>query len=114
MKPIRALFLTVKFIGFYLKALIAANLRIAWDLITPGLQIEPGFIAIPLRTQNDQEILIFSNLVTMTPGTLSLDVSPDRRFLYVHAIYLQNIENVRGHISEDLQSRVLEVLRAWK
>lgn len=111
MKLIRKIYQAFSFIVFYIGSLIAANLRIAWDLVTPGLKIHPGFIAIPLKTRNDAEILLISNLVTMTPGTLSLDVSPDRRFLYVHVVYSQNSEEVRRNIEEKLQGRVLEVFR---
>lgn len=111
MRLLRRMFIFVKFISYYIGALIMANLRIAYDVITPGLNIKPAFIAIPLRTKTDLEILVYVNLVTMTPGTLSLDVSPDRKFLFIHAMYVYDIEKVRHQLSDDLQERILEVLR---
>lgn len=104
-------FRLVRFLGFYLVSLIRANLRLALDVMTPGLKVRPGFLAIPLRTRSDAELLIFSNLVTMTPGTLTVDVSPDRRFLFIHAMYLEDPESVRREVGEVLQGKVLEVLR---
>src|SRR5690606_9961018 len=75
------------FAAFYLKLVLQANLRIAADVITPGLRIRPAFLKIPLRTRGDYDLLLLSNLISMTPGTLSFDVSPDRNFLYVHVMY---------------------------
>lgn len=101
----------ISFSGYYLMAVIAANLRIAIDVLTPGLKVKPGFLRVPLETQTDMEVLALSNFVTMTPGTLSLDVSRDGKFLYVHAIYLDDVEKTREAIGKNLQARVLEVLR---
>lgn len=115
MKWIRAIFKLLSFMAFYVKALVLSNLRIAWDVITPGMRIRLGFIGIPLLTTNDREILVFANLVTMTPGTLSLEVSQDRKILYVHVMYLrENLEETRAELGITLQTKVLEVLRAWK
>jgi multicomponent Na+:H+ antiporter subunit E len=68
-------------------------------------------IGIPLEAKTDLEITVLANLITMTPGTLSLDVSPDRKTLYVHAMYIKNPEALRFDIKENLERRVLELLR---
>ncbi len=97
--------------AFFIKELIKANLRVAYDVLTPGLQIRPGVVAIPLEAQTDTEITILANLITLTPGTLSLDVSADRRVLYIHAMYIDDPELVRRQIKDGFERRVLEVLR---
>jgi multicomponent Na+:H+ antiporter subunit E len=101
----------IGFIGFYLWELIIANLRVAYEVMTPGYRIRPGVIAIPLDARTDMEIAMLANLITLTPGTLSLDVSTDRRVLYIHALYVDDIEAVRRNIKEGMERRVLEVLR---
>jgi multicomponent Na+:H+ antiporter subunit E len=75
--------------------------------------MRPGIIAIPLDARTDLEITLLANLITLTPGTLSLDVSADRRVLYVHVMYIDNddIEAVRRSIKDGFERRVLEVLR---
>jgi multicomponent Na+:H+ antiporter subunit E len=97
--------------GFFLKELVKANLRVAYDVLTPGLQIRPGVVAIPLDAQTDTEITMLANLITLTPGTLSLDVSADRQVLYIHAMYIDDPELVRQQIKNGFERRVLEVLR---
>lgn len=96
---------------FYLWELILANLRVAYDVATPDYHMRPGIIAIPLGELTDVEITLLANLITLTPGTLSLDVSADRRVLYIHAMYIDDVEKVRQHIKHGYERRVVELLR---
>ncbi|HVM23887.1 MAG TPA: Na+/H+ antiporter subunit E [Candidatus Limnocylindrales bacterium] len=101
----------VRFIGFYLWELLLANLRVAHDVVTPRHLGKPGIVAIPLDARTDAEITLVANLLTMTPGDLSLDVSSDRRVLYVHRMYLDDAHEVTRDIKEGFERRVLEVMR---
>lgn len=105
--------LVTEFTLFYLRELCLANLRVAYDVMTPRYYMRPGVIAIPLEARTDAEIALLANLITLTPGTLSLDVSADKRVLYIHAMYIDghDIEALRQKIKEGLERRVLEVLR---
>jgi multicomponent Na+:H+ antiporter subunit E len=93
--------------------LVLANLRVAYDVLTPGYRMRPGVIAIPLDARTDAEITLLANLITLTPGTLSLDVSSDRSVLYIHIMYIDNddLAEVRRRIKTGFERRVLEVLR---
>ncbi len=103
----------VAFALFYFGQLILANLRVAYDVVTPTHYMQPGVIAIPLDAHTDAEITLLANLITLTPGTLALDLSADRSVLYVHAMYINNcdVEEARRQIKEGLERRVLELLR---
>ncbi|MBM3162303.1 MAG: Na+/H+ antiporter subunit E [Chlorobi bacterium] len=103
--------LVVLFLLFFLKELIIANLKVAFDILTPKDYMEPGIVAFPLDARTDMEITLFANLVTLTPGTLSLDVSPDRKTLYVHALYVRNADAFRRELKEGLEKRLLDLLR---
>jgi multicomponent Na+:H+ antiporter subunit E len=96
---------------FFLWELFLANLKVAYDVITPRHRMKPGVIAIPLDARTDAEITILSNLITLTPGTMSLDVSADRKVMYIHAMYIDDIEETRLKIKNGYERRVLEVLR---
>ncbi len=102
-----------RFSLFYLRQLVLSNLRVAYDVVTLKHYMRPGVIAVPLDARTDAEITLISNLITLTPGTLSLDLSADRRILYVHAMYIDNgdVEEARRSIKEGLERRVLEVMR---
>ncbi|RUO23177.1 Na+/H+ antiporter subunit E [Aliidiomarina iranensis] len=100
----------IKFIGFFVKELVVANLTVAFDIITPVWHMKPGVIAIPLEAKTELEITMVANLISLTPGTLSLDVSDDRRVLFIHAMFLDNEQELRDSL-KDLERRVLEILR---
>lgn len=103
--------LGVSFVLFLLGELVVSNLRVAYEVITPGHSMQPGVIAVPLDATTDAEITLLANLITLTPGTLSLDVSDDRKVLYVHAMYAGDPEALRREIKDGFERRVLEMLR---
>jgi multicomponent Na+:H+ antiporter subunit E len=101
----------IRLVVFFLKALFVSNLQVLWDVVTPAHISRPGIISLPLDARTDLEIMLVANLISLTPGTLSIDVSEDRRTLYVHVMFLNDIEETRRELKEGLEQRVLEVLR---
>ncbi len=101
----------VRFIGFYIVEVVRANLRVAFDVVTPTSYARPGVVAVPLEARTDAEITLLSNLITMTPGSLSIDVADDRSVIYVHAMFVEDPDELRRQIKDDLERRVLELLR---
>lgn len=97
--------------GLFLGELVRSSLSVAWDVITYRHHSRPGILALPLDARTDWEITVFSNLVCLTPGTLSLDVSRDRRTLYVHAMFVSDPERAKRAIKDTLERRVLEAMR---
>ena len=73
----------------------------------------PGVVAIPLDARTDAEIALLANLITLTPGSVTLDLSEDRRVLYVHAMYIDggDVEAYVRSVKDGLERRVLELLR---
>jgi multicomponent Na+:H+ antiporter subunit E len=101
----------IGFVFFFLYELIKANLQVAYDVITPRYYMEPGIIKIPLTAKTNLEITLLANLITLTPGTLSLDVSDDRKVLYVHAMYVKDKEEFIASIKNGFERKLLEILR---
>ena len=97
--------------AFYLRELAMSNIRVALDVLTPRHRMRPAVIDIPLDARTDAEIAILANMITMTPGTLSLDVSNDRRTLWIHAMYVDDVDEFRERIKRTLERRLLEVMR---
>jgi multicomponent Na+:H+ antiporter subunit E len=98
-------------IVFFIKALFVSNLRVLWDVVTPSHISRPGIIRLPLDARTDLEIMAVANLISLTPGTLSIDLSDDRHYLYVHVMFLDDVDVVRRELKDGLERRVLEVLR---
>jgi multicomponent Na+:H+ antiporter subunit E len=103
---------TIGFVFFFLWELVKANLKVAYEIMTWNHYMRPGVIAIPLDARTDAEIVLLSNLITLTPGTLSIDVADDRKVLYIHSMYIgDDLDAFRREVKEGLEKRVLEVLR---
>ena len=91
--------------------LVLSSVRVAKLVLTPNMNLKPGIFAYPLKVDRDFEITLLANLITLTPGTLSVDVSDDRRFLFVHALDCSDPEQVREDIADGFERKILEAFR---
>jgi len=111
MDYLRKIWQWVRFVSFFIYELTLASLRITWDIMTPRHRMRPAILGIPLEITTDEEITTLANLITLTPGTLSLDVSSDRSVLYIHAMYVEDVEQFKRDIKERLERRVKELFQ---
>ena len=102
---------TLGLLAFFLVELIYSNLQVLWEVIPPGQISRPGIVGVPLTARSELEILLVANLISLTPGTLSIDLSDDRHTLYVHVMFLDDPDRFRENIKKGLERRVLEVTR---
>lgn len=77
-----------RFGTFFLWQLVKANVRVAREVLTPGLRMDPAIIAVPTRAHGTLETVLLGNAISLTPGTLTLEVDEEHRVLYVHTLYL--------------------------
>jgi len=98
-------------VAFFLYELVVSSVRVAWYVLAPKRRSRPGIIAVPLETCTDTELTVLANLVSLTPGSLSLDISEDRRTLLVHAMFVDDPELERSAIKSGMERRVLEAMR---
>ena len=103
--------LLLRLLGYFLYELVLSSLRVAWDSLTPTHLSSPGILGIPLDVRTDAEILLLANLVSLTPGTLSLEISQDRRTLYVHFMFADDPDAQRARIKNGIERRLLEMMR---
>lgn len=99
----------IAFVFYFLYQLLKANLQVAWEVGTPKLHMTPGIVGVPLDVKSDAQITLLANLITLTPGTLSLDVSEDKKVLYVHSMYITNREKFIGEIKNGFEKRIIEI-----
>jgi len=90
---------------FFAWELLLANFRVAADVIR-GNRMEPAVVAIPLDVTSDGEILLLSMLINITPGSVTIDLSDDRRTLYVHVMHMKTAEETRREIKDGFERRV--------
>jgi multicomponent Na+:H+ antiporter subunit E len=98
-----------RLIGFFLYELVVSSIRVAWDVLTPEHQSRPAIIEMPLDVRSDIEILLVTNLISLTPGTLSLDVTPDRKTLIVHAMFADDPDALVRDLKNGMERMVKEV-----
>lgn len=90
--------------------ILVANLRVAWYTISSLRSLEPAVLAVPLQDDiSDGEVTLLSVLVTLTPGTLSIDLSEDRRSLYVHFMHVDDPDEAIRSITEGYERRILNL-----
>ena len=92
--------------AFFLWELIVANVRVAGDVLRPRTAIRPAVVAIPLDITSDAEILLLSALINITPGSVTIDLSEDRRILYVHVMHITSADQSRREIKSGFELRV--------
>ncbi len=91
---------------FFAWEMIHSNLRMALVVLAPGRHLRPAILAVPVEVESDAELALLSNLVTLTPGTLGLDVSDDREQIYVHVLTADCFDAARSDIQQGLARRV--------
>ena len=99
----------LSFTIYFIKILIKANLDVAWEIITPGKQMTPRFVRYSVEGMSNLEITSLANSITLTPGTLTTDLSDDNKYLYVHCMYAKNREDAIADLDE-LKNRMMEDL----
>ncbi len=90
------------FVFYFLYQMLKANIQVAYDVITPKYFFRPGVVRYPLSARSDFEINV-STLISLTPGTLILDVSEDKKALYIHAMYLKSPEAFVRQLKEGME-----------
>lgn len=94
-RPLLNVVAAIRFVLIVLWKLVQSNLYLAWEILTPGSRITKGIIAVPLRTDSHMAMLAVSDVITITPGTIVVDVTTDPTVLYVHVLHLHDLDRVR-------------------
>jgi multicomponent Na+:H+ antiporter subunit E len=95
--------------AFFMWELMVANVRVAGDVLRPRTAIKPAVVAIPLDVTSDAEILLLSALINITPGSVTIDLSEDRRTLFVHVMHITSADESRREIKSGFERRVKRV-----
>lgn len=95
----------------FLWELVKSSFQIAFIIIRPRFRMNSGIIALPLDLTTDAAINLLANLISLTPGTLSLQVSEDRQTLFIHAMNIneQQVESRRQTIKHTLERRIQQI-----
>lgn len=96
---------------YFVCELIVSSVKVTWDVLTPTHRSKPALIAVPIEANTDAEITVLASLVSLTPGSLSVDISEDRSHLLVHAMFVEDPEAFKEEFKCGMERRVLEAMR---
>lgn len=109
--PARRIGRGLAFVPFFAWELLRANLRVALAVLRPRRHLRPAIVAVPLDLRSDAAIQLLAVTITLTPGTLTIDLSSDRRTLYVHVVDLgAGVDATVGEIKGSFERRIREML----
>jgi multicomponent Na+:H+ antiporter subunit E len=101
----------VKLIYIFFRELILSNLEVVKVVYRPIVDIQPGIIAVPTDLRTNWEITLLANLITLTPGTLSISVSNDNQTIYIHAMDIRDKDETIRSIKGTFEDAIMEVTR---
>ncbi len=90
--------------------IIVANIQVAWIVLTvPNSKLKPAWIVVPLRLKQPEAITVLAGTITLTPGTVSADLSDEGHSLLVHVLHTDDPDSVRDEITTRYEQRLLEI-----
>ncbi len=101
---------TLRYVFVFLYEVVKANIDVVKIVLSPKLEMTPGIIAYEMDVKTDAGITLLANSITLTPGTLSVDISEDRKTLYIHALHIEDAEVLKKSIHDSLEKYTKEIL----
>lgn len=111
MKLLKKIFPFVSFLLFYFSEMVKANLQLARDILSPNMKIKPGIVRVNIGEKTDNQILVIFNLITMTPGSMCMELSENKKTIYVHGLYVDDSNKFEAEIQHGLVRKVMEVFK---
>lgn len=102
-RPIKTLGLVL----YFSRMLVMATALVAWEVATPQNRINQGIVKVPMQAGSNGVVTIVANMISLTPGTLTIEVLDDPMTLYVHVLHLRSLEEVRSEVRK-LEGLVIE------
>jgi len=100
----------IGFVFYFLYEMLVANLQVAYDVITPKYFFKPGIVRFPMKATSDVEINLLAMFISLTPGTILLDISEDKKSVFIHVMYLDDKEKFISRMRNS-ERKILDILR---
>ena len=110
MRYLRLVWNIVWFHPYFLFEIVKANLTVAADILTPGSRMSAGFVEVPLRCRTPFEIMMIANMITLTPGTVTVAVDAESPTVWCHSLYITTPEDFRADV-HGMEDRLLAATR---
>lgn len=108
---LRRVWAIIKLIMLFIIELIKANIDVIKIVLSPKLTNQPGIVAVTTKLESDVEITLLAALISLTPGTVSMDFSEDSKTIYIHAINVPDKDEMIADIHNSFERAIKEVTR---
>src|SRR5690625_7355425 len=88
-----------------------ANIEVTYEIMLPKFKMKPGIIEYKHELKSDFEITMLTNFIALTPGTMVLKISPDKKKVYIHALYLQDKDKFINSMINVIVRRFIDIFR---
>lgn len=99
-----------RFAAYFSWQLLRANLKVAYEVLSPGFSMQAAIVRVPTRCRSDLEVTLLANAITLTPGTMSLEIEPDTRAIHVHALYVHDRDEFLAKMAR-FEDEILRLVR---
>lgn len=104
------LFYLLFLVVFVLYELLISSLQVALDIVRFRQKSKPAMIEVPIHCETEMQLALLANLLSLTPGTLSVDISAKKDFLLVHVMFGQSVDSVKHFITHQLEKTIMKAL----
>lgn len=101
--------LALKFVALVIWDIVIANFQVAWLILGPNSRLKPALMIVPLDIHKDFTITLLANTISLTPGTVSADLTVDRRELIVHSLHVDDIDAAVEEIKRRYEAPLKEI-----
>jgi multicomponent K+:H+ antiporter subunit E len=99
----------ILFMGLLLRDIIVSNIVVAKQVLGSPERLQPGFVAIPLELKEALPITMLASTISLTPGTVSIEISEDQETLYVHALHVTDETTLVQRIKQRYEQPLKEI-----
>ncbi|WP_411843588.1 Na+/H+ antiporter subunit E [Salinicoccus sp. HZC-1] len=108
---LKRVWLIIKLFFIFISEMVKANIQVAKIVLSPKIDIHPGFYAYPCDLEEDWEVVLLSSLITLTPGTVVVAISDDHSKIYIHGIDMKSAEEEIESIKNAFEKVIKEVAK---
>ncbi|WP_028298168.1 Na+/H+ antiporter subunit E [Olivibacter sitiensis] len=103
----------ISFVLYFVYEMIKANIEVAYGVLSPKFHMQPAIVKYPLHASSDFEVNMLATIISLTPGSLIMDISEDKKVLYIHVMHLKNNDRELfiQKIERVYERRLLEIIR---
>jgi len=102
----------ITYLAAFMVQMVKSNIEVSLAVLSPRLNIRPGFLAIPMDARSDLEVTALANSITLTPGTIAIHIPQDRHNIVIHVLDVnQDLDAMRANIKSGLETPLLRITR---